>query len=145
MLKHNIQRSLASSSILGTIAMLLLGAVAAQGQMVRDRQDTAKLLVLDKVNVADGAVSGEVVNRSSHTIRDVQLFIRHTWLWDKETKPGANDPGTSAYHTLPNEIPAGGRARFDFKPSPPLAKIAGGHFETTVDIAGFTEVIPQTK
>jgi hypothetical protein len=34
---------------------------------------------------------------------------------------------------------------FTFKPSPPLTKMAGGHFDTSVAIAGFTEVIPQTK
>lgn len=141
-IRHSLLRWPISASVAG---MLLLGAAALHAQMVRERGDIAKLLTLDKINVADGVVSGEVVNRSSHTLRDVQLFIRHTWLWDNETKPGANDPGTSAYYALPKEIPPNGRVPFTFKPSPPLTKMAGGHFDTSVAIAGFTEVIPQTK
>jgi hypothetical protein len=115
-------------------------------QNLRAREDTAQILVLENVSVVDHSVSGEVVNRSpNNTLRDVQLFIRYTWLWDNETKPGKEDPGTSTYYTLSKEIAPGGRLPFTFKPSPPLGKVAGGRFETSVAIAGFTEVIPQTK
>jgi hypothetical protein len=102
-------------------------------------------LSVEKVTVNDGVVSGEVFNRSTRLLRDVQLFIRYTWLWDDELKPGKADPGTSSYYTLQKELPAGGRLPFTFNPSPPLPKASGGHFETTVSIAGFTEVIPQTN
>ncbi|MGE5215877.1 MAG: hypothetical protein ACM3SP_02615 [Chloroflexota bacterium] len=124
------------------IAAMVLGASNLKAQMVRERQEITKSLTLDKVHIADGVVSGEVVNSSPHTMRDVQLFIRYTWLWDNETKPGKNDPGTSTYYTLPKEIPPRGRSPFTFKPSSPLPTAAGGHFETSVAIAGFTEVIP---
>jgi hypothetical protein len=114
-------------------------------QSVRTKEEISRTLALEKVNVVDGTVSGEVYNRSANTVRDVQLFIRYTWLWDNETKPGKNDPGTSTYYTLPNEIPPGGRLPFTFKPSSPLPKMPGGRFETTASIASFTEVIPQTR
>jgi len=114
-------------------------------QSVRAREDIARILAVEKINVADGMVSGEVYNRSANTVRDVQLFVRYTWLWDNETKPGKDDPGTSTYYTLPKEIPPGGSLPFTYKPSPPPPKMAGGHFETTVSVAGFTEVIPQTR
>ena len=127
-------------------ATIFLGAPhSAWPQSVRTRDEIARILSVEKVSVADSAVSGEVFNRSSNTVRDVQLFIRYTWLWDNETKPGKADPGTSAYYTLTREIPPGGRAPFDFKPSAPLAKASGGHFETSVAVAGFTEIIPQTR
>jgi hypothetical protein len=128
-----------------TMLLLLLASDAAHAQMVRERGGITKVLTLDKITIADGRVSGDVINHSAHTMRDVQLFIRYTWLWDNETKPGTNDPGTSAYYTLPKEIAAGESLPFTFKPSPPLATMPGGHFETSVAIAGFTEVIPQTN
>lgn len=114
---------------------------SALPQSVRGREDIARILTVEKVNITDGTVSGEVYNRSSNTVRDVQLFIRYTWLWANEMKPGKDDPGTSVYYTLPAEIPPGGRLPFTYKPSPPLSKMAGGHFETSVAIGGFTEVI----
>ena len=130
----------------GLIALILIALPkSAVPQNVRQREQVSQLLAVEKVTVTDGAVAGEVINRSPHTIRDVQLFVRHTWLWDNETKPGKNDPGSSTYYMVPNEIPAGGRVPFSYKPSPLLPKVAGGNFITTVAIAGYTEIIPQTR
>lgn len=137
--RFNLLTALASATI-------FLGApLSAWPQSVRTRDEIARILSIDKLSIADGAVSGEVVNRSANSVRDVQLFIRYTWLWDNETRPGKADPGTSAYYTLPSEIPPDGRAPFTFKPSSPLAKASGGHFESSVAVAGFTEIIPQTR
>jgi hypothetical protein len=133
-----------------TVIAVLLGAgfliltPAASAQSVRGREEASRVLTVEKVAINNGEVSGEVFNHSTHIVRDVQLFIRHTWLWDNETKPGKDDPGTSVYYTLPKEIPPGGRAPFNFKPAVPLTN-AGGRFETSVAVAGFTEVIPQSK
>lgn len=126
-------------------AMLLAGPLTAWSQSVRAREETARILTIEKVTVADGTVSGEVLNRSSNSVRDVQLFIRFTWLWDNETKPGKNDPGTSTYYSLPKEIAPGASLPFSFKPSPPLPQATGGHFETSVAIAGYSEIIPQSR
>jgi hypothetical protein len=120
-------------------------AYSAGAQTVRERAEIAAVLAIEKLSVQEGVVSGDIYNRTSHTIRDVQLFIRYTWLWDEEFKPGKDDPGTSIYYTLPREIPAGGRLPFTYSPSPPLPKASGGRFETTVAIAGYAEVIPPTK
>ncbi len=129
-----------------TCATIFLGGpLSAWPQGVRTREEIGRILSIEKLIVADGAVSGEVLNHSANTVRDVQLFIRYTWLWDNETKPGKDDPGTSAYYTLAREIPPGGRLPFNFKPSTPLTKSSNGHFETTVAIAGFAEIISQVK
>ena len=124
------------------LACLSFGAFSptAWAQAIRDREQTARIVSVEKVSVTDGSVSGEVINHSKNALRDVQLLIRYIWLWDNETKPGKNDPSASFYYNLPREIPPGGRASFTFKPSQPLAKASGGHFETSASIAGFSEV-----
>jgi hypothetical protein len=118
---------------------------SAYPQNVGTHEDAARAVSVEKIAVNDGRVSGEVLNRSSRVLRDVQLFIRYTWLWDNETKPGSRDPGMSAYYTVPGEIPPRGYLPFSFQPSPSLPKVSGGHFESSVSVAGYTEVIPQTK
>jgi mannose-1-phosphate guanylyltransferase len=114
-------------------------------QNVISRDDASKVLTVENLQLENGGVTGIVQNRSPHLIRDVQLFVRHTWLWDNETKPGKNDPGTSAYFTLREEIPPGGRASFNYRPSQALSQMASGQYQSSVFIAGFTEVIPQAK
>jgi hypothetical protein len=133
------------------LCALSLGAIVASAdhrswaQNVASREDAARVLTVENLKVEDGGVSGVVHNRSSRLVRDVQLFIRYTWLWDNEMKPGKDDPGTSVYFPLAESIPPGGQAPFTYRPAAPLGKMAGGHYLTSVSIGGFTEVIPQTK
>ena len=131
--------------LIGSALFATLLTHSAGSQTVRERDEIAPVLAIEKLTVQEGVVAGEIFNRTAHVVRDVQLFIRHTWLWDAEFKPGKNDPGTSIYYTMPKEISAGGRLPFTYSPSPPLPKVSGGRFETTVAIAGYAEVIPQTK
>lgn len=136
----------AAARICAVIAVVIASAShPALAQTVGTREDIAKILILENVKITDGAVSGEVVNRSHNIVRDVQLLIRHLWLWDRETKPGANDPSTAIYYNLGKDIAPGSRLPFTYRPTTPLAKIPGGDFETTVVIAGLAEVIPQSK
>jgi len=138
-------------ALIAAVLSFALGIIVAAptrpswGQNVASRDDASQVLTVENLNIENGTVAGTVQNRSTRLVRDVQLFIRYTWLWDNETKPGKDDPGTSAYYTLAEPIPPGDRAAFTYRPAPPLAKMAGGHFETSVAVAGFTEVIPQPK
>ena len=100
-----------------------------------------QVVVVRNITVREGVVSGELVNKSSRPLRDVQLLIRYTWLWNNEFHPGKDDPGTSVYHTVEQEIAPGGTASFTYKPSFASPSRADGRFETTVTVAGFTEIV----
>ncbi|HVO94615.1 MAG TPA: hypothetical protein VMT22_17330 [Terriglobales bacterium] len=138
-----ISRAAAQICFITAMAALASGHLLAQD--VRTHEEVAKILSLENETATDDGVSAEVVNRSRNVVRDVQLLIRHIWLWDRETKPGANDPSTSTYYALGKDIPPGGRISLNYKPTTPLPRMAGGHFITTVSIAGFAEVIPQSR
>jgi hypothetical protein len=125
--------------------LLLHAPPAAWPQSVKTQQDAERVLAIEKLTIKNDAVTGEVSNRSARLLRDVELFIRYTWLWDDEMKPGKVDPGSSTYYNLQKEIAPGGRVSFAFSPSPPLTQMSGGHYQTSVTIAGYTEVIPQSK
>jgi hypothetical protein len=118
---------------------------SAMSQRVASREEIASILSVEKIAVANGTVSGEVHNRGPYSVREVELLIRCTWLWDDERNPGKIDPGTSTYHTLTTEIRAGGNLPFTFTPSSPLLKVSGGRYEISVTVGGFAQVIPQTR
>lgn len=128
-------------SLLAIEFAMLTSAQIAQSQTIKTKDEISRVVIVENIKVANGVVSGEAVNRSANTLRDLQLFIRYTWLWDDEMKPGKIDPGTSTYHTLSKDIPPAGRLPFTFSPSPPLPKVSGGRFETSVSVAAFAEVI----
>ena len=135
----------AAASALLCAAILLHAPPAAWPQSVKTQQDAERVLAIEKLTVKDRVVSGEVSNRLAHLLRDVQLFIRYTWLWDDEMKPGKVDLGTLTYYNLQKEIAPGGPPPFTFSPSPPLTQMSGSRYQTSVTIAGFTEVIPQSQ
>jgi hypothetical protein len=132
------------------IFVLFLGGVVLWGSVgpIREvgaatllsREKASEVVSLRGVEVKGGEVSGELVNQSQRLVRDVQLLIRYTWLWKNEFRPGQDDPGTAVYYTVERSIPPGQSVRFTYKPSSPLPSRPDGTYETTVSVAGFTEV-----
>ena len=135
-----------------TFVSLLLGLILAPwpkpsfSQSVASQEQAGSVLAIDKVMVQDGTVAGEIRNKSKNTVRDVQLFIRYTWLWANEFRPGKDNPSEAFYQTVAGEIAPGGSLPFKFTPSSPLPKRSGGKFaQPTVSVAGFTQVISQSR
>jgi len=132
---------------------LLLGLILALWpkpsslQTVLSQQQAGSVLAIEKVAAQpDGTVTGEIRNNSKNTVRDVQLFIRYTFLWKNEFHPGKESPSAAFYPTISGEIAPGKSLPFKFMPSPPLPKRTDGRFEApSVSIAGFTQVIAQSK
>ena len=134
------------------LVSLLLGGILALwpkpsfSQSVASQEQAGSVLAIDKVMVQDGTVAGEIRNKSKNTVRDVQLFIRYTWLWANEFRPGKDNPSEAFYQTVAGEIAPGGSLPFKFTPSSPLPKRSGGKFAPpTVSVAGFTQVISQSR
>lgn len=103
--------------------------------------DVAQAVVVRDLKVEGAVVSGRLVNRSSHDVRDVQLSIRHIWQWKDEFHPKEDDLSTTVFYTVEREIAPGGSVPFTYQPSEPLPSRPDGYFETQVSVAGFTEVI----
>ena len=134
------------------LVSLLLGIVLALwpkpsfSQNVASQEQAGTVLAIDKLTVQDETVAGEIRNKSKNTVRDVQLFIRYTWLWANERHPGKDSPSEAFYPTVSGDIAPGGSMPFKFTPSPPLPKRSGGKFaQPSVSIAGFTQVISQSR
>jgi hypothetical protein len=123
-----------------------LGLKPSFAQNVASQDQAGSVLTIENLSVQDGGVSGAIRNKSPNTVRDVQLFIRYTFLWKNEFHPGKDDPSAGFYQTVSGEIPPGGSLPFNFSPSPPLPRRSDGRFERpSVSIAGFTQVIQQKR
>ncbi len=128
---------------LGTVVALELitatGAARAADTLIADEQPSHGVTVRD-VTTRHGVVSGMLGNRSRKMLRDVRLLIHHTWLWKTEQKPGDDSPGRVDYYTVRSELPPGESVEFTYRTNPPLPERDDGHFETTVDVVGWTEI-----
>lgn len=126
------------------IVNIFIAAYAVPGPAATDnvREDAGRVATVQNLAVKEGAVSGEIMNTSSRTLRDVQLLIRHTWLWNNEMKPGEDSASDAVFYTVEGDIPAGGSKPFSYRSSTPSASRSDGRYETTVSVAGYSEIIP---
>jgi hypothetical protein len=126
-----------------TIGMLATPAGAlTRAAPISARQASQDVMATD-VCMHDGTISGNVLNKSGDTLRDVKLMIDHAWLWKNEFHPGTNDPSRTDFYTLPQVIPAHGSVAFEYHTNPPLPHRTDGRFDTTVKVMDFTEVPAQ--
>ena len=123
-----------------TVGVMRAGLASAD--VVAIAANNQKIVTVNNVAVHNGVVSGEIVNHSNREVRDVELLIRHTWLWTNEFQPGNSDPGMASYHTLANILRPGESMPFTFVESSTLPASTDGQFESMVSVAGFTEIIP---
>ena len=135
--------------VLFSLLLLLILALwqnPSLAQTVLSQQQASSVVAVDRVAVQDGTVTGEIRNQSKNTVRDVQLFIRYTFLWKNEFRPGKESPSAVFYPTVSGEIAPGKSLPFKFTPSPPLPKRSDGTFAPpSVSVAGYTEIIQQKR
>jgi hypothetical protein len=115
--------------------------VSALSATVLPKDDPSQIVTIQNTKIENGAVSGELVNKSNRTVRDVQLSIRHIWQWNDEFHPKEDSLSTSVFYAIKSEIAPGGSVSFTYRPPVLLPSRPDGFFETTVTVAGFTEVI----
>jgi len=137
-MKHP-SKTLAISVALSATMWALPAATMAQNITVTS-QPPPKVKVVKAHELKNGDVAGVIENNSNVDVRNVQLLVRYTWHWNNEFQPGpeSQNPGRAYFYTVRGSIPAGTFEEFSFEPPKPLTHRTDGHFETTVQIAGFT-------
>lgn len=114
--------------------------VSALDKLIADDGPDRTVVVHDITTTPQGIVSGALVNNSHKELRDVRLLIHHTWLWKNEMKPGDDSPGRVDYYTVRSQLPPNGQLDFKYRPEPALPDRDDGHFETSVEVVGWTEI-----
>jgi hypothetical protein len=130
---------LPAASVSGLLLMAAL-SVQAQSTYLASGQQAERTVAVHDVQLRNGAVSGVIVNSSPRVLRDIKIMIRHSWQWKNERHPGTNNPGRAEQVTVPGDVPPSGSLPFTFQLTPPLPQRTDGHFTTTAEITGFTEV-----
>jgi hypothetical protein len=126
-------------TLLGVLALPLHSATAKSN--VVPSSEAGQTIVINDLTMHEGSVSGTIVNKSSATVRGVEVLLRQTWLWNNERHPGTDSPGRTLPFTLSGDVAPNASAPFTFQ-TPPLAQRSDGRFVTTMDVTGFTEVGP---
>jgi hypothetical protein len=104
------------------------------------KETADQVLILEKITIRDGEVSGELVNRSPQGVYGVELQVLYSWRWNNDFHPGRDDPGRAEYFKIEREISPGQRVPFVHQPSPPLPVRKDGTFDITIKVISFTKI-----
>ena len=113
--------------------------VTAESDTTLAPEEAAQVVLVQDVRTDAGAVSGTIANNSSRPVRDVQLLVRQSWLWNDERHPGSDPPGRTLTYVVNEPVAAHATRTFRYE-LPPLPQRDDGHFDTRVVVGGFTEV-----
>lgn len=140
-------RSATSGALL--FAGILTCATFASGEApvspqptILEPQQASELVTVEDVTFDHGRVSGVIVNRESHPVRNVRLVIGNIYRWPSEYRPGDQSPNNGETYVVKDEIPAGGRVPFSTTLGRATPATSGGTFVTKAYVVGFTEIIP---
>lgn len=137
-----MKASLLSQGALLSGLIVSFWTIDCRAQIVLDQQEAAKTVAVRNATATPSLVSGEVVNRTPHTARDIELLIQFHWLWKNEFKPGPDSPGRTDILKIAKELSPGESMTFRYTPDPPLPNRKDGRFEPEVTIGAFTVVVP---
>jgi hypothetical protein len=104
-----------------------------------DAERAAQTLEVRDVRVDGATLLGRLLNRSGGQISGVRLFIRHTFHWNDEFRPGNDHPGSVQTLELAETVPPGGEHSFTASIQAPPQR-GDGWFTIDVMVLGFTEV-----
>jgi hypothetical protein len=97
-----------------------------------------RMIDVRDVQATATGVSGLLVNRTSHVLRNVQLTVVDRFVFDDGRHPSPDDPSRSGRFTVAGAITPGGSMPFRYERAVPLPDRRNGRFVTGVAVASVT-------
>jgi hypothetical protein len=127
--------------LLAAAAALLIavGPAHATDRAIIDAAQASDTLRVGEIHVDDATLHARISNDSDRAITGVRLLVRHTFHWNDDFHPGADNPGSAYTMVLTETIPPGGEVPLSATIRP-LPVRDDGWFVTDVMVVGFTQI-----
>ena len=126
-----------SCSLVGALAVGICSGSGAD--TVVSAPAALNSVTVENLQFDNGAINGEIVNRTQHRLEQVEPQVTYNWLWRNEFKPGADSPGWVGQLTVPATLAPGERYAFHYAPEQPLTTRDDGRFAPSVDVVSYVE------
>ena len=126
------------TAVCALVALFTVSQPSAQ--TILTQEEAARSVAIENLNASPSGVSGVVVNKTPHVIRNVEVLVQYHWLWQNEFKPGTDSPGRTTVLRLDQELKPGQSAPFRHTLTEGADR-KDGRFAPEVTIGGFTVVI----
>ncbi|MEM7467290.1 MAG: hypothetical protein AAF387_10435 [Pseudomonadota bacterium] len=125
----------------GLVIFLVTQTVAAQEIISKEvlHQKTIEKAVTFLYEIADdGSIEGELLNATAQRVTDVQVLVRYSWVWARESNKERKNPSWADTFTFPIDLKPGDSSPLSI---PALRKIENndqGKFLISAKVMGYT-------
>ena len=86
----------------------------------------------------DGTIEGELLNTTAQRVTDVQVLVRYSWVWARESNAERDDPSWANTFTFPVDLRPGDSSPLSIPPLRTLEPRDDGKFLISAKVMGYT-------
>ena len=86
----------------------------------------------------DGTIEGELLNTTALRVTDVQVLVRYSWVWARESNVERDDPSWANTFTFPVDLRPGDSSPLSIPPLRALEARDDGKFLISAKVMGYT-------
>ena len=115
---------------LGRLALACLAGLVAAGSAAAMEHAEADAVAVESEPLAGipGGLRLRVTNRGGEPVRDVEIVVRHGFLWEDEFHPGDESPARADLVKVDETLAPGETKVVEYRPDPPLPQRDDGQF-----------------
>ncbi|MGR8947293.1 MAG: hypothetical protein ACU84Q_04545 [Gammaproteobacteria bacterium] len=87
---------------------------------------------------ADGTIEGELLNTTAERVSDIQVLVRYSWLWTRESSKDREDPSWANTFTFPVDLKPGDSSPLSIPPLREITNSDAGKFLISAKVMGYT-------
>lgn len=129
--------------------LYLLPLLAALGPLSAPAQEIVSEQVLHQRSIEravtflyevaeDGTIEGELLNTTAQRVTDVQVLVRYSWVWARESNIEREDPSWANTFTFPVELRPGDSSPLSIPPLRAIEPRDDGKFLISAKVMGYT-------
>ena len=86
----------------------------------------------------DGTIEGELLNTTADRVSDIQVLVRYSWLWLRESAKQREDPSWANTFTFPVDLKPGDSSPLSIPPLREMRDNQQGKFLISAKVMGYT-------
>ena len=86
----------------------------------------------------NGTIEGELLNTTAQRVTDVQVLVRYSWVWARESNIERDDPSWANTFTFPVDLKPGDSSPLSIPALRPIELRDDGKFLISAKVMGYT-------
>lgn len=125
------------------VLLMLFTPLHSSGQEITNEQVLHQRTIESAVTFLyevgdDGTIEGELLNTTADRVSDIQVLVRYSWLWERESSQERVDPSWANTFTFPVDLKPGDSSPLSIPPLREMTDNKDGKFLISAKVMGYT-------